>query len=163
MLNGNTGATDFEAVFTDRRARLPGADLGWLAELRESGINQFRRHGLPTPRSEAWKYTNLNRLNKVAFAAPSARATSVPPDQVPSLLPAGGPARRLVLVEGRFESASCRPASASSPWLRRSAATPAACSPTSVASPIRSASPCWRSTPRSWKTAWCSGSAAAPS
>jgi Fe-S cluster assembly protein SufD len=105
MLNGNTGATDFEAVFTDRRARLPGADLAWLSELREAGINQFRRHGLPSPRSEAWKYTNLNPLSKVAFAAPQAGGPApVAIDRLPSLLPAGGHARRLVLVEGRYSA-----------------------------------------------------------
>ena len=103
MLNGNSGATDFEAVFTDRRARLPGAGLAWLAELREAGINQFRRQGLPTPRTEAWKYTNLNPLSKVAFAAPQARTQRpVGLDRVPSLLPSGDHSRRLVLIEGRF-------------------------------------------------------------
>jgi Fe-S cluster assembly protein SufD len=104
MLNGNSGATDFEAVFTDRRASLPGADLAWLSELRESGINQFRRHGLPTPRTEAWKYTNLRPLQKVAFA-PShevSAPTVVGLDRVPSLLPSGEHVRRLVLTEGRF-------------------------------------------------------------
>jgi Fe-S cluster assembly protein SufD len=104
MLNGNSGATDFEAIFTDRRARLPGADLGWLTELRESGINQFRRHGLPTPRMEAWKYTNLRALQKVTFAAPPAVSTQRPVgfDRAPSLLPSGEHVRRLVLTEGRF-------------------------------------------------------------
>ena len=104
MLNGNPGATDFEAVFTDRRASLPGADLAWLTELRESGINQFRRHGLPTPRTEAWKYTNLRPLHKVAFAAAPAASNQTPiePDRVPSLLPSGEHVRRLVLTEGRF-------------------------------------------------------------
>ena len=106
MLNGNSGATDFEAVFTDRRASLPGADLAWLTELRESGINQFRRHGLPTPRTEAWKYTNLRPLHKVAFAAAPAASNQTPiePDRVPSLLPSGEHVRRLVLTEGRFNS-----------------------------------------------------------
>jgi Fe-S cluster assembly protein SufD len=102
MLNGNAGATDFNAVFADRRARLPGADLGWLTELRESGINQFRRHGLPTPSNEAWKYTNLRPLGKVAFEAASPVATPIGRDRVPSLLPTDGHARRLVLTEGRF-------------------------------------------------------------
>ena len=101
MLNGNSGATDFEAIFTGRRASLPGADLGWLNELRESGINQFRRHGLPTPRMEAWKYTNLRPLQKVTFAAVPAVSTQRPVgfDRAPSLLPSGEHVRRLVLTE----------------------------------------------------------------
>jgi Fe-S cluster assembly protein SufD len=107
MLNGNSGATDFEAVFTDRRASLPGADLAWLTELRESGINQFRRQGLPTPRTEAWKYTNLRPLQKVAFAAAPDAAAARPAglDKAPSLLPSGEHVRRLVLTEGRFDPA----------------------------------------------------------
>ena len=103
MLNGNPGATDFGALFADRRGALPGADLDWLSELRESGISQFRRHGLPTAKREDWKYTSLRHLDKVAFDPPAPAGYGG--DGLPSLLPLDGPARRLVLTEGRFDPA----------------------------------------------------------
>ena len=36
---------------------------GWLQSLRARGAEQFREHGLPTPRDEAWKYTRLSKLD----------------------------------------------------------------------------------------------------
>jgi Fe-S cluster assembly protein SufD len=40
---------------------------GWLQSLRERGAEQFRAHGLPTPRDEAWKYTRLGKLDKAGL------------------------------------------------------------------------------------------------
>jgi len=34
----------------------------WLKDIREAGAEQFRTHGLPTRKTEAWKYTGLARL-----------------------------------------------------------------------------------------------------
>ena len=34
----------------------------WLKDIREAGAEQFRTHGLPTRKNEAWKYTGLARL-----------------------------------------------------------------------------------------------------
>ena len=34
----------------------------WLASLRSNGAKQFRAHGLPSRKDEAWKYTGLTRL-----------------------------------------------------------------------------------------------------
>lgn len=36
----------------------------WLKVIRESGAEQFRTHGLPTRKNEAWKYTGLARLDQ---------------------------------------------------------------------------------------------------
>ncbi len=102
MSNGTTGATDFDAMFAERRANLPGAGQPWLTALRDFGMDQFRRQGLPTTKVEAWKYTNLRPLQKIAFAAPSPFDGSLQPGQLPSLLAQDGGGRQLVLVEGRF-------------------------------------------------------------
>lgn len=48
-------------------AALPGnAESGpaWLNALRMAGAGQFRTHGLPTRKDEAWKYTGLGLLNQ---------------------------------------------------------------------------------------------------
>jgi len=36
----------------------------WLKDIREAGAEQFRTHGLPTRKNEAWKYTGLARLER---------------------------------------------------------------------------------------------------
>lgn len=42
--------------------KLKGADLPKLEALREKGRNSFLRQGLPTPKTEAWKYTRVRTL-----------------------------------------------------------------------------------------------------
>ncbi len=80
---------------------LPGAGVAWLTAMRATGLEQFAEAGLPTPRLEAWKYTDLRVLEKMAFGG-AAETGAVPTiDLIPSLLPdAAGP--RLVFADGRF-------------------------------------------------------------
>jgi Fe-S cluster assembly protein SufD len=75
-------------------------DIGWLDELREAGRVAFRAHGLPTVRSESWKYTSLKPLDDFAFARPERSAGVAATD--PALLALAGP--RLVFVNGIFEA-----------------------------------------------------------
>jgi Fe-S cluster assembly protein SufD len=52
---------------TQLAATLPpksGFGPEWFNELRESGAEKFRTHGLPTRKDEAWKYTGLAKLEK---------------------------------------------------------------------------------------------------
>jgi Fe-S cluster assembly protein SufD len=80
---------------------LPGAGLPWVQRLRAGGLERYRRLGLPGPRVEAWKYTNLNPLAKIDFApainGAAAPAATVPADRVLAL-----EGHRLVVVNGRF-------------------------------------------------------------
>lgn len=41
-----------------------GAGPDWVSNLRATGVEQFRQHGLPTHKDEAWKYTRLGVLEK---------------------------------------------------------------------------------------------------
>ena len=41
-----------------------GSGPEWVRALRKTGAEQFRRHGLPVRKDEAWKYTRLGRLDK---------------------------------------------------------------------------------------------------
>ena len=41
-----------------------GVRPGWLKLIRETGAEQFRIHGLPTRKDEAWKYTGLGALDQ---------------------------------------------------------------------------------------------------
>jgi Fe-S cluster assembly protein SufD len=62
-------------------ARGVGAEAGgpaWLAELRERGLANFARLGIPTTRDEDWHYTNPAVIAERAWAAhPAAGASSV--------------------------------------------------------------------------------------
>jgi Fe-S cluster assembly protein SufD len=84
----------FLARFGGLRARMPGA-----AGERDAAAASFARIGLPSPREEAWKYTNLRGLAEIEFFEPV-----VPVTGRPSLLDrlAPLPAPRLVYVDGRF-------------------------------------------------------------
>jgi Fe-S cluster assembly protein SufD len=68
-----------------------------LAGLRRDAMARFERQGLPTPRVEAWRYTNLANLAQIPFAAP---ANDAAPVAAPAPLVAD--ALRLVLVNGRL-------------------------------------------------------------
>jgi Fe-S cluster assembly protein SufD len=50
--------------FEQAKGGLPG---NWLADARAGAIHRFAEDGFPTPRTEAWKYTNLNRLARAEF------------------------------------------------------------------------------------------------
>lgn len=39
----------------------------WLKVIRERGAGQFRTHGLPTRKDEAWKYTGLGKLDQAGL------------------------------------------------------------------------------------------------
>ena len=96
-----TGTTEaFLGHYRALAAELPGQDLPWLAELRRAGLARFAEQGLPGPREESWKYTNLRPLQRIDFA-PEAEA-SVNVDRLPSLLPVGSAGHRLVFVNGCF-------------------------------------------------------------
>jgi Fe-S cluster assembly protein SufD len=49
-----------------------GHGIGWLDALRDKSRTSFRAQGLPTPKIESWKYTNLKPLDGFAFARPAA-------------------------------------------------------------------------------------------
>ena len=87
----------YREQFAAMEGRLPGAELPWLAALRQDALARFCDTGFPGPKVEAWRNTNLNPLRKDAFApATAAPATDERP---PSLLPEGR-THRLDFVNG---------------------------------------------------------------
>jgi Fe-S cluster assembly protein SufD len=86
--------------FREERARLPGGEA-----FRERAIEHFARAGVPTRRTEEWKYTDLRRLGDSDFAAPDmAAADSVTVAQIRPFIHEGlGPLA--VFIEGRLAPA----------------------------------------------------------
>ena len=48
---------------------LPGTQLPWLVQGRNAALERFAQSGYPTTREEDWKYTNVSRIERQAFAA----------------------------------------------------------------------------------------------
>lgn len=93
----------FVDQFRAHAAALPGAGLPWLDELRAAGLDRFSKAGFPTQRNEAWKFTSLRALEKLAFAMPGGTVpASVSIDAIPTVRTDGGAPLRLVFVDGRF-------------------------------------------------------------
>jgi Fe-S cluster assembly protein SufD len=88
LQGGGFGTGGFLARFEGVRNRLPGDPA-----VREAAAAAFAATGLPTPRTEAWKYTSLRHLAEMTFAAPGSSAD-------PPALDAPGP--RLVFFQGAF-------------------------------------------------------------
>lgn len=86
---------------------LPGQGHAWMRELRQQALRRFAERGYPTPRDEAWRYTNVMPLLKQTFEPASAplRADEVTRAELaPHLLGAAG-APLAVFIDGRFSAA----------------------------------------------------------
>ena len=96
------------APYLDRFAAigpsLPGATSPWLAALRHDAIERFKEIGFPTPRLEAWKYTDLRRMLRTEFALASNSPTALAAPQLDTWLLAGTP-HLLVFIDGVFAPA----------------------------------------------------------
>jgi Fe-S cluster assembly protein SufD len=92
-----SAAAPYVSAFADLRAELPGAASPGIAALRAAALDRFARHGFPGLKLEAWKYTNLNPLAKLALrpTAPDLAAGAPALDFV-------GDAYALVFIGGRL-------------------------------------------------------------
>lgn len=85
---------------------LPGHQLGWLHQARESAIERFACIGFPTPHDEDWKYTSVaaienSRFNVLPGPCPDPLAARVASHALPD-------AHLLVFVNGTLEPGLCR-------------------------------------------------------
>ncbi len=72
----------------------------WLKVIRETGAEQFRTHGLPTRKDEAWKYTGLSALGLAEVQlANGSNTPSANPTQASPLAESG---LQLNLLNGQF-------------------------------------------------------------
>ncbi|MEJ2509927.1 MAG: SufD family Fe-S cluster assembly protein, partial [Gammaproteobacteria bacterium] len=98
-VNTDLYAGDFRRL----ESSLPGRDAPWLGRLRRDALAWFLDRGLPGPRDEAWKYTDLKALAKHGLrpAAPGPGEAGTVDERVlqPHLLVG---AYRLVFVDGRL-------------------------------------------------------------
>jgi Fe-S cluster assembly protein SufD len=73
----------------------------WLEALRTEGRCHFAQLGLPTPRQEAWRFTNLAPLTQPRWQIAPPASAALNPGPLPSVVPADHPpSYRLVFVNG---------------------------------------------------------------
>ncbi|MCC6209024.1 MAG: Fe-S cluster assembly protein SufD [Gammaproteobacteria bacterium] len=86
---------------------LPGQDLAWLRDLRDGALRRFSDRGYPTPRDEAWKYTNIAPLLKQSFIPSFSveQPHKVLPTDIATSLFADADMPLAVFVDGAFNSA----------------------------------------------------------
>jgi len=77
------------------RLKATAAGPTWLAELRREAAAWFSAHGLPHPKEEAWRFTSLRPLSRVAPSLVPARLST-------GTLPAGVTLSKLDAAEGRL-------------------------------------------------------------
>ena len=80
---------------------LPGQNLNWLQQMRQTALDNFEQIGLPGIRDEQWRYTNLRDLKNNAYTLSSPSAGNTP-DSV-SLQDSDNP--RIVFVDGFYNQA----------------------------------------------------------
>ncbi|OGB21061.1 MAG: Fe-S cluster assembly protein SufD [Burkholderiales bacterium RIFCSPLOWO2_02_FULL_57_36] len=98
------------ADFARIAIELPGADVPWLARVRNAALERFAQEGYPTVRHEEWKYTSVATLEKRAFTAiignePEDSAAAVLFDSLALDIQSG---HLLVFVNGRHAPALSR-------------------------------------------------------
>ena len=96
--------------------------------LRRRAMDRFAELGLPTPRREEWRFTNLSPLKDIELT-PVGEPAPVP-DEAAGRWPFS-PARRLVFVDGRFARRLSSPSNCLPPVSR----SPAWCTPSNVTRP----------------------------
>ena len=92
----------------DTAADLPGADLPWLARLREDAIDRFADEGWPTTRRENWRHTSLAFMGQQALAVREV----VAPEAVVAALRARYQAARGAAQDAAQQGAKSAPQSA---------------------------------------------------
>ena len=86
------------AGFAERRFE---SDPAWLAEIRREAFARFSALGLPSARSEEWKYTNVARIGRTPFRPASGPGTV---DVTAAFHFPDGDGPRIVFVNGRYSA-----------------------------------------------------------
>ena len=91
----------YDTAFLAAAADLPGSGADWASTLRNDAMEGFRSSGFPTRRDEAWRYTNLNPLQKRPYLAATS-AGGVAGIERANLPRKNIDGARIVLVNGQF-------------------------------------------------------------
>ena len=92
-------------------AEPPPADgaAAWAHDLRARAWTAFQDSGLPSRKSEAWRYTDVRKLARHAFRPAPAPVDGLSPALQPALRRAASAAHALVFVNGHYRADLSRP------------------------------------------------------
>jgi len=93
----------FKEGYASRVGALPGAAHAWVDGLRQTARAVLNASGLPGPKTEAFIFTPLGDLAKVAFV-PASTVEDVDVRDVPHGVPQIAGAQRIVLVNGALRA-----------------------------------------------------------
>ncbi|MBL4603726.1 MAG: Fe-S cluster assembly protein SufD [Emcibacteraceae bacterium] len=94
---------NYANYFNAHRHILPNAELAWLNDVRAKAISSFIEVGLPGPKVEEWKYTNLNLLKTTIYETSEKIATENT-DIIQKYALEGVLGSKVVFVDGYFNS-----------------------------------------------------------
>ena len=90
-------------AFSQLESALAGNGPTWLRQIRSSAISRFTELGFPTPRDEAWRFTNVQPITAVPFKRATAdRLNGLSPETLAETPIPALTACRLVFVDGRY-------------------------------------------------------------
>jgi Fe-S cluster assembly protein SufD len=92
----------FLSHFTEHEKELGEFSGDGLRSLRSSAMERFAELGFPTTSDEEWRFTPLGALAEVPFQPAAAHVPELDPGDLRRLLPATGPARKVVMVNGQL-------------------------------------------------------------
>jgi Fe-S cluster assembly protein SufD len=83
-------------------AEPPAGEPDWLTAARRTAAARVAAEGLPTTKSEGWRYTGLRSLLEQGFRPVDEPLGALLPDDIEDVLLPGLDAHRVVIVNGRF-------------------------------------------------------------
>jgi Fe-S cluster assembly protein SufD len=96
--NGMSGV--FDTWLKQRDGDVTGPD--WLAAQRSSARARIESQGVPTAKSEGWRYTGLRALLEQGFQSVDEPVTALLAEDIEDVLIPGLDAHRVVVVNGRY-------------------------------------------------------------
>ena len=81
---------------------LPGQNVAWLQQVRESALLTLTEKGFPAKKHEDWKYTNIQPLLEQEFALNNSACIGLMDEDIEHLFLSPDEDCRIVFVNGRF-------------------------------------------------------------
>ena len=94
-------ADNIASAFADYQATVKDKQSARVTSIQTEALNSVKTMGLPGPRDEQWKYTNVTKINGSSFRPANPRET---PKLNPSDIPTNAfAAHRIVFVDGHYD------------------------------------------------------------
>ena len=99
------GAKFYIDQYDQIRDQLPGSDIDWLASQRANSLARFGKIGFPSLKDEDWKYTSVKPIISKNFVVDSEAVKDSQVEDISEYLIEGMQSRKLVFIDGVFDSA----------------------------------------------------------